>query len=135
MILVDGKSGKPDLILALRICATGQHLEASVFTQSKNPPGFVEFRSIKKKSMKKIGTPEALEKLSLVFLSKAEFPESSKICATGQHLEASVFTQSKNPPGFMQFISIKKKSMKKIGAPEAEKKLWSILRDKNFREN
>ena len=66
---------------------------------------------------------------------KSDLILAQKIFATGQQLEASVFTQSKKSPGFVQSISIKKKSMKKIGAPEAEKKLSSILRDKNFREN
>ena len=70
MILVDGKSEKPDLILAQKMVAVVQRLTGSVFIQSKKSPGFEHFISIKKKSMKKIGAPEPEKKLSSILRCK-----------------------------------------------------------------
>ena len=85
--------------------------------------------------MKKIGAPGAKKKLSSILRGKPRFLQNAKIVAVVHALTVSVFTQSKKSPGFEHFRSIKKKYMKKIGAPGAEKKLSSILRDKNFGEN
>ena len=114
--------------------ATGNALQGAHLVQIQKPPGFTQFKAIKKKCMDWIWGFGSSEIISSILPSKDEFSREEKMFATGNELQGAHLVQIQKPPGFTQFKGIKKKCMDWIWGFWSWKKVGSILRDKNFRE-